>query len=287
VLTRSSALVCALFLAGSAAAEPRPVVVGEELSVYRALLKGVALQAAEPLEILGLEDEVAVERAWIAVGPQAAMALQKSASRGVICMVPRVEAYALDPDRIAAVRLEPAYRDQLALLRALFPARARIGVVHDPGASRETLARAAKVAAGLELVPIPARAPEEVAAALKAVEVDALWWISDPISLHVVAIEAQRAFAAERKLPVLAPGGAFVSQGATVALGVDFADVGAQAAAIAAQLDEGRKPREIGVVAPTAREITVRLDAAKLDPEVFSRLRRFAADTGRRVRYVP
>ena len=191
--------------------------------------------------------------AVVAVGPQAASALQKSEARGVVCMVPRVEAYALDPDRVAAIRLEASYADQLATLAALYPTRTRVGVVFDPGASSETLERLRSASAGAKIVGIPVRTPEEVEGALAILDVDALLLIADPVALHVVALEAQRKFAQAKRVPIAAPAASFVEQGATFALVVDWLDVGAQAASVADRIDAGTAPRAIGVLSPGGR----------------------------------
>src|SRR5690606_28494942 len=132
----------------------------------------------------------------LAVGPKSANLLrQKFPKKPLVhVMVPNVASYDLSGPTVTGIALEPAVKEQFAVLRMLMPEAKKVGVVFDPRHSGPKVreAEAAASAVGMALVTAEVGKPEEIAAALKGMagNVDALWTTADSTVLTVVGLDA-------------------------------------------------------------------------------------------------
>lgn len=258
------------------------VVIDDDLPLYRTVVTGIGVESLAVVDEYSLGGDASVgavvmkkvmadpPAAIVAVGPKAANAARAAAGDVpvVYCMVPRIESYRLDGPTAAGVRLERGYRAQLTSLKALLPDASRVAVLYDPSRSAPSirLARAAADENGLELVAVEITKPDDAAAALQGVagKADALWMISDPTVLNLTTFEAMLSFAEEEKLPFLALDARFVERGALLAFAIDYARIGRQVGRIANQVVfEGKRPSEVGLVAPEGLDIAFNLATAE------------------------
>jgi len=205
----------------------------------------------------------------IAIGPKSANAA-KSASVHVpiiYCLVPRVEDYDLDRPNVVGIRLEVPVGRQLTLLKTLFAATKRIGVVADKAVSQPLLDRLQKEAKSqnLEIVVANAKLSTAVGGALLDVQtsLDALLLLPDPVALNVTSFDAMVSFARDKKIPFFALDDGFVARGALLSFVIDYGLTGRQAALMATKiLNDGMSLKDMRIVEHEALNLAVNMRTA-------------------------
>ena len=143
---------------------------------------------------------------------------------------------------------------QFRLLRRLLPKASRVGVLYHPSETGPVVeaARRAVAAHGFTLVARPVADPGAAPAALDELmaEVDAIWTVADS---HVFTAQTTAPLilaTLRRGIPLLGLSTAQVRAGAVAALYCDYADIGRQAAEVAARVLAGANPSDVPVTVP-------------------------------------
>lgn len=138
------------------------------------------------------------------------------------------------------------YAANLDLIRELFPAAKRIGVIYNPGERNSQFGieqiKQLVGSRGLELKLVPVAKSDEVADAARAMvgTIDLIYVGSD--NTVVSAMPGLVKIAYDNKLPVIASDSGSVEQGALAAVSVDYQKLGERVGAIVAQLLREGKP---------------------------------------------
>ena len=198
---------------------------------------------------------------------------------------PVVASMLLTPDSITAtaqatgVFLNHSPKTQLQWLKKLFPDLKRIGVIYHPAQNQTAIDKATKTARqlGMQLVAVPVDTPKELPNALKNLlrNVDILWALPDRMVLAPQSAKEILLTSFRNRIPVIGASAPWVKSGALYALDWDYADIGAQNAAMALQLIKGTPINKIPVAGPRSVAYTLNLKTAehmKLDmPAEISR----------------
>ncbi len=193
----------------------------------------------------------------IPVSTPVAQAVFKEASTGqqiVYSTVTNPSDIGMDgrPGNMTGVSDAVNYAGNIALIRELFPAARRIGMVYNPGERNSQFGvdevRKIALAEGLELVVTTVSRSDEVATATAALvrKVDALYLGSDNTVAGALAAVLQEASRA--RVPVIASEDGSVDAGALAAVSVNYRALGRRVGAIVASLLESG--RNAGTVPP-------------------------------------
>ncbi len=161
---------------------------------------------------------------------------------------------ALRPEKIAreahvyGVYNEPPILSQLVMIRDIFPAIRRIGVLNSRRHNRKWVqsAKAAGRNSELTITSLAVNHPDDVVTRLQRdiSELDALWFIPDPVVMDSEdAILAIFGICDAYKVPVFAYDPVYAEVGATLVIAVDSPTVGRQAAALARNVMKHKPPR--------------------------------------------
>jgi putative ABC transport system substrate-binding protein len=162
----------------------------------------------------------------------------------------------------------PMAQKRLELARELAPKATTVVILINPTSPdaapeiRET--EAAAKANGIELVPLNASTPGELAAALGSLPgrgVGALLVGADPFFM-VLRAEIIAAVARSR-IPAVYPFREFVSVGGLMSYGTNVANAYRQAGIYAGRILKGSKPADLPVLTPTTFELVINLKAAQ------------------------
>ena len=161
---------------------------------------------------------------------------------------------------------ELSLSQELSLLRYLLPGVRRIGILYDPGYSRErvTEARAYAREVGLTLVEqtvAAADGEDGLREALSSLlpKVDALWLIADPgLLADRTAVELIFAAGNDQRKPIYTYSDAFLRYGASLVVAADTPTIGRQAANLAESILR-REAIADPVQAPAGSHITLNL----------------------------
>lgn len=268
----------ALVLAGPASAAPRPRVsalVAQNTAPYQRALAAFKRAWDGPVatHILEFEDDaLARVRAEapslvLAVGVKAAKAAQSLGDIPVIyCMVLEPKANGVGAPHVVGVPLEVPPQIQLTELKRLLPAAKSVGLVFNPARSGRDV-EDAKAAAGrlaLSLVAEPASSAAQFPEALKRLvpKSQALWLLADPTVVTQDTFRLMLESAMAHRLPLLAFSDEFVRRGALLAITPDFEGAGIEAARLAQELADGKKPSEVSPAQPKW-SLVINLSTAK------------------------
>ena len=151
---------------------------------------------------------------------------------------------------------------QLELLKEVAPRTARVAVLYNPGSPISTAvvrdAHNAAGRAGIELLLVDVRHPDELATALSTLmgkRADALLALSDPVFGSQLTKIAQAA--SRLRLPAIYSRREFAAAGGLLAYGPNFEDNYRNAAVYVDRILKGAKPAELPVQQPTRLELTV------------------------------
>lgn len=237
-----------LTLLGAAVAEAAEVLVLSDGSVpqYReaqAAAKGV-LPDAQTVDVNAPELKPQLERAAaaggviLAIGHKALLAAQGSGATVVFCMV--LGPSASPAKNVTGLRLEVAPSLQFSFIKRVHPGARRLGMIYDARtwSAYAKEASEAATAQGLTLVSRPVSDAKEVRAAFAeiAANIDALWIIPDPALVNIEIFNFLLVTTLERKLALFGFFADFTRRGALASVAPDYAEIGKQAAKLAADL---------------------------------------------------
>ena len=214
------------------------------------------------------------------LGSRACQAVQQMAGQR-----PVVASMLLTPESITVaaqatgVFLNYSPQTQLQWLKKLFPDIHRVGVIYNPAQNQALIDKATETARqlGMELVAAPVDTPKELPNALKNLlrNVDILWALPDRMVLAPQSAKEILLTSFRNRIPVIGASAPWVKSGALYALDWDYADIGAQNAAMALQLIKGTPINKIPVAGPRSVAYTLNLKTVehmKLDmPAEISR----------------
>lgn len=269
-MRRLALLGLLLGVAASTAAAPVVILRSKDLGPYNEAITGfgtVCTQPAKALDVAGadaaaLAAEVRAEkpRVLLLVGTRAAQLARRELADlpAVFCMVEDPEGNdALGP-LMTGVRMQIPYRRQFEMMRTAYPALDLVGVIYDPGKTRDDVPAAVAAAKelGISLVEAKVSAAHEIDAAiasLAARKIDLLWLTTDPTMLDheslgrvVVATEAAG-------LPLVAPGTRSVQAGTFLSIAPSYPRIGEQAGRLANRILAGTKVADIPIETPEAQ----------------------------------
>ncbi|MCP3138382.1 ABC transporter substrate-binding protein [Pyxidicoccus xibeiensis] len=269
-------------------ARPRVVAVkSANLAPYASVIAGFAAEArAEVQEVMLDESAGAAARAFkklavqkpalvLALGPLAANAARRSLGEDVpvlFAMVPYYEKYGLEGPNVTGISLTSDLGPEVEALLAVAPRAKRVGILHDPRFSASTLARAQAAASprGLTIVPLEVDSLARVDKVLEgaAGRIDALLMVADKTVGNAAVVQSLIAFAAARKLPLVALTPSQVKEGATLALSPGPTAIGQQAGRLANRIiHEKVDPGALAVAQPEGMDLSLNLTATrKLGP---------------------
>jgi len=302
-MTRSSLpwmLLALVPLCAFGAERPRVLVLkSAERAAYSQVVAGFSAEVNAEVTELTLEEDAAagnrtLERA-VALKPAMVLAIGPTATVGarrvmgnvplVFTMVPYHEKYSLEGPNVTGIALTSDFSAELALLKSVFPAGKRVGLLHDPRFSglvfEDTRPRAKEL--GLSLVPVEAESEAGVGRALFAArgKVDALLLVGDKTVATTVVVKRAILFAAEEKIPFITLSASQVKEGAMLSLSASPVGIGQQAGRLANRiLHEKVDPGALAVAQPEGLELAVNLTTArKLGPgcDLAQRLLELAA----------
>lgn len=239
-------------------------LVAQSAAPYQRALAAFRRSWDGPLatHVLEFEDD-AVERIRaerpdlvLAVGARAAK-LAQALGGGVpvvYCMVLEPRANGIGGPHVVGVPLEIPAHVQLSELKRLLPAARKVGVVFNPSRSAGALEEAQGAAGrlSLSLVAEPAASAAQFPEALDRLlpKAQALWLVADPTVVTQDTFRLMLESAMARRLPLLAYSDEFVRRGALLALAPDFEGAGIEAARLAKEIAQGRKPAELSPAEP-------------------------------------
>jgi ABC-type uncharacterized transport system substrate-binding protein len=230
----------------------RSAAYTESVNAFRSAWKGsgstVVLSDYAEVDVVRLVKEEQ-PRIVLAVGDAAVAASRKVRQVPVVGVLSLALNLPKGGGSVAGIGVMPAPERYLELCRSM--GAKRVGVVHDPARTGHYLQRARTAAkqAGIELVVREVRNPRDVPARLATLKgaVDALWMLPDTTAVTAETLEGWFLFSLEQKVPVVTFSSQYLAKGAAVSLDVDRAELGRQAAELAASLLEwnGLKPPEV------------------------------------------
>lgn len=264
LIRRFCTIICATLLA---MVIPRPgigqvlVVQSSAVEVYQQAVSGFSqtfiptvslpgIPSIQPSEIIVLDpkspdNSLLVTRKYQALQPKIIVAVGSLALTTVASLSsPIVYLLIPDPDFIVSprpgltgIRLAVAPAQQLAAIKKNFPASTRIGLLHNPASSVDSLELAHRAAAslGLTLVSIPAGSDREAILAVAERErlIDALLLTPEPTLISPTLLDALALFSLEKKIPLIAFAPKYLEQGVAMVVFATPEAMGRQAGQMA------------------------------------------------------
>lgn len=157
-------------------------------------------------------------------------------------------------DNACGVKIIPPAVKQLEFLYKIAPSAKKIGVIYSPDNSQDFINEAYEAARnyGSEFVTVKVRDRAETAKALVNFEnyysnIDAFWFIADPVMLDNLIFERLLLFTLNNKIALMAPSANFIERGGLFCMSVDYNALGRQLNGIVAELLSGNTPNQIGL----------------------------------------
>jgi len=157
---------------------------------------------------------------------------------------------------------------QLELLRRVVPKASRIGQISNPAnpgnLSSVALVKRAGEEAGLQIIQVEARNPEEIERAfakLSQQRAEAL--VVNPDAFFIQQLRQFADLAAKFRLPAIYGVADFVEAGGLMSYGLNLPDNWRRAASYVDKILKGEKPGELAVQQPTKLELVVNLKTSK------------------------
>lgn len=301
-------LVGTLFAGPVLAAEPARIIVvkSADLSAYAGVVAGFrAVVKGAVAEVTLSEDVESAEKAFasirsvkpdlvFAVGPLAANAARRTLTDipVVFAMVPYFERYGLESPNVTGISLTTDFGTELSTLKSVSPNVKRIGILHDPRYSGDTLseAKAAAQKQGLSIVPLEVDSASRVDRVLTAsrARVDGFLMIADKTVANAGVVKQLIRFAEAERVPLVGLSPSQVKEGALLSLSPLPLGIGQQAGRIANRVVHERIAiGAVAVASPEVLELAVNLTTAgrlgatpKTSSDLSLAVLRYAAQKG-------
>lgn len=151
---------------------------------------------------------------------------------------------------------------QLETMSRLMPNLRRVGALYNPAESghwvQEALTSPASAVETLlfKKVTSPSLVPEALTS-LGNNAIDAYWLLPDELVTNPQTLEHLRAFSIANRVPIISFSDKYLKAGAAAAITFDMADMGSQAAELAARILAGETPAAIPVESPRRQRVIV------------------------------
>ena len=205
----------------------------------------------------------------LAVGSQAAVEAAHSFPG-----VPVIYCMVVNPDRQGLLNKDNVYgigfsieeSELFAKFREALPNLKRLGLIVDRHRDREWIERIAGLGrkAGMEIVVERAGSKTEVPNAMRSLSgrMDAFWMTTDSSVSNKFAFDTVSDFCLKSRIPLLVPVESLVAAGGLMSVTSGAGSIGAQAASLARELLDGKRPRE-SLARPAKIDVTVNLETAR------------------------
>lgn len=146
-------------------------------------------------------------------------------------------------------------------IRTTLPDRKRLGVLYTPTRTAAFVRAAEEAAAGpgFSLVTREVSSPKEVYDRLNALkdQIDGVWMLPDVGVVTPQTVETMLLFSIRQRIPVITFSERFLDMGATMALLLDFGELGRQAGEMAARLLDGARVETVPAESPARLRVRV------------------------------
>lgn len=166
------------------------------------------------------------------------------------------------PENFTGIDLRILPSLQLEAMSRLMPKVRRIGALYNPAESGKWVQEALmnQVSAVETLLFKKVASPALVPEALKGLgnnSIDAYWLLPDELVTNPQALHTLQKFSMANRIPIISFSEKYLKAGAAAAITFDMADMGRQAADMAARILAGTKPGAIPVAAPRHQRVIV------------------------------
>ena len=189
----------------------------------------------------------------LAIGMDALQSVKRNTDISIVYLMVLAPASLVQVEKnVTGVSMTVSPEKQLAALRKVLPGVRRVGVLYDPRKSGPFVKRAHGAAREMriEFLAKEVTHPRAVLDALKSLKgtVDAFWMIPDTTVVTPETTEMMMLFSMENHLPVSTFSAKYLEMGALMSLDINAADMGRQAAELAAKILSGMNPRDVAPV---------------------------------------
>ncbi|RKY31261.1 MAG: hypothetical protein DRP74_05260 [Candidatus Omnitrophota bacterium] len=170
--------------------------------------------------------------------------------------------------------------DQLEELSNILPEVKKVGLICDSDYYNKYVANQVELLlkeTGIELITRFVKDESEVFKALDSIlsEIDIFLYMPDQVIFSDKTMKFIMSESAKRKVPLIAPSPRFIEEGALIALGCDYRDIGRQSAELALEAIEGKPVSQIPISQARSTHLYLNLRAAKsinldISPEAIS-----------------
>jgi ABC-type uncharacterized transport system substrate-binding protein len=245
------ALLAALTAAAPARACEALVVKSADLKPYRDALRGFEDASACEVRVVQAGNGDLAEQ-LLHGPPDVVVAIGTTAFKKVSILKDLPVVYLMvissEIDRapapnISGVSMDIAPATSFEMMKEIFPASKRVGLLYDPRHTRTFVDEAMRSArsAGIELITRPVHDLSAIMAALGELQdrIDVLWMLPDPTVAAEETVDYLLRFSIQHSLPIFTFSRKYVDMGAIASLDMDPYDMGVQAAGIADRLAAG------------------------------------------------
>jgi putative ABC transport system substrate-binding protein len=205
----------------------------------------------------------------VAIGTQAARSAKEHLTGTPIlyCLALHPAQNRLVGANIGGIALDVDVSQQFDSIQNILPDVRRIGVVYDDLTSGQLVRQAQQyMKAGVRLVPVQARTPQEAARAIPQLldVVDAFWLLWDSAIANPANFKLLVELSLKNKVALIAPARPFVEAGALMSVGADYMKAGRQMGRMAQQvLKSEARPEDFAAVSPPDPVVTINWEVAR------------------------
>ncbi len=277
-------LLCiAIFLSHAIPAHSAEIAIlkSQDLRPYNETIKAFIRQADTDVDQYDMEGDMekgnriaatiiaSHPKLIVAIGTKASMAVSQATSTipVVSLLVSRPEIYLQGRKNVVGISLNPDPRDQLKLLKKLYPKAQKIGVVYDGGNQSQALKDGKRlIREEYQLVEEVVSSESETPAAVRSLmgKVDVLWLVMDEKVVSEQSLPYITTVSMESRLPIIGFAKSIVKSGALFSTVTEFDDIWRQGADLATRILDGADPAKISFIYPHPSGYVLNLRSAKL-----------------------
>ncbi|OQX18193.1 MAG: hypothetical protein BWK76_08340 [Desulfobulbaceae bacterium A2] len=238
---------------------PRSITIGT--------MPSILLAEQPPLTLLSLKKRLEGATLVVAIGDPALDFVRDLQKTSVIYLL--APSAGKLPDNFTGIDLRIPPSLQLEAISRLLPEIRSVGALYNPEQSGTWVQEARADPQGtvqslhFKQISSSSQIPDMLEAL--ADSVDAYWLLPDALVTTPEALKVLRTFSINHRIPLVSFSEKYLKDGAAAAITFDTADMGGQAAAMAARILAGTPPREIAVAPPRRQRVIV-------NPAVFRKM---------------